>query len=110
MLRRHPWPLLQLRAIAALLCRESNRLFEENPCIRRANSLPFGLGSYVFTASLKRANRIADGPESGMVGINTYMLGMPESPFGGVKQSGYGSESGAEGTDAYLVTKFMNYA
>jgi succinate-semialdehyde dehydrogenase/glutarate-semialdehyde dehydrogenase len=45
-----------------------------------------------------------------MVGINTYMLGMPESPFGGVKQSGNGSESGTEGIDAYQVTKFTNYA
>jgi succinate-semialdehyde dehydrogenase/glutarate-semialdehyde dehydrogenase len=78
--------------------------------IERANSVPFGLGSYAFTASLKRANRLADGLESGMVGVNTYMLGMPESPFGGVKQSGYGSENGIEGIDAYLVTKFTNYA
>jgi succinate-semialdehyde dehydrogenase/glutarate-semialdehyde dehydrogenase len=86
------------------------RFTDLDEVIERANSVPFGLGSYAFTASLKRANRLADGLESGMVGINTYMLGMPETPFGGVKQSGYGSENGTEGIDAYLVTKFTNYA
>lgn len=78
--------------------------------IAAANRLPFGLGAYAFTRSLSRANALADSIESGMVGINTYYFGMPEGPFGGVKQSGYGSENGVEGIDAYLVTKFTNYA
>lgn len=77
--------------------------------IEKANRLPFGLASYAFTASLSRANQLADSLESGMVGINTYYFGMPEAPFGGVKQSGYGSENGTEGIDAYLVTKFANF-
>ncbi|WP_010543587.1 NAD-dependent succinate-semialdehyde dehydrogenase [Sphingomonas elodea] len=77
--------------------------------IEKANRLPYGLASYAFTASLSRANQLADSLESGMVGINTYYFGMPEAPFGGVKQSGYGSENGTEGIDAYLVTKFANF-
>jgi len=78
--------------------------------IEKGNRLPFGLAAYAFTASLARASLLADSLESGMLGINTYYFGMPEAPFGGVKQSGYGSENGTEGIDAYLVTKFTNYA
>lgn len=78
--------------------------------IGQANRLPFGLGAYAFTSSLHRAHQLADSIESGMVGINTYHFGMPEGPFGGVKQSGYGSENGIEGIDAYLVTKFVHIA
>ncbi|BBF84831.1 ketoglutarate semialdehyde dehydrogenase [Aquitalea magnusonii] len=76
--------------------------------IDKANRLPFGLGAYAFTRSLARANLLADCIESGMVGINTYYFGMPEGPFGGVKQSGYGSENGIEGISAYLLTKFVH--
>lgn len=90
----------------ATLC----RFTELEDGIAAANRLPFGLGAYAFTRSLSRANTLADAIESGMVGINTYYFGMPEGPFGGVKQSGYGSENGVEGIDAYLVTKFTNYA
>lgn len=77
--------------------------------IEKANRLPFGLAAYAFTGSASRSALLADSLESGMVGINTYSFGMPEAPFGGVKQSGYGSENGVEGIDAYLVTKFANY-
>lgn len=87
-----------------------NRFTTLEDGIEAANRLPFGLGAYAFTRSLSRANALADSIESGMVGINTYYFGMPEGPFGGVKQSGYGSENGVEGIDAYLVTKFTNYA
>lgn len=90
----------------ATICRFS----ELDDAIASANRLPFGLGAYAFTSSMARAHLLADSIESGMVGINTYYFGMPEGPFGGVKQSGYGSESGIEGIDAYLVTKFTNYA
>ncbi|KAF1852389.1 hypothetical protein Lal_00037119 [Lupinus albus] len=90
----------------ATICRFS----QLEDAIAAANRLPFGLGAYAFTRSLSRANALADSLESGMVGINTYYFGMPEGPFGGVKQSGYGSENGTEGIDAYLVTKFTNYA
>ena len=87
-----------------------NRFTTLEDGIEAANRLPFGLGAYAFTRALSRANALADSIESGMVGINTYYFGMPEGPFGGVKQSGYGSENGVEGIDAYLVTKFTNYA
>lgn len=75
--------------------------------IRRANSLPFGLSSYVFTNSLQTAHRAATGIESGMVNINHFGSALPETPFGGVKDSGIGSEGGLETFDGYLVTKFV---
>lgn len=85
-----------------------SRFTDLEEVIERANRLPYGLGAYAFTRSLERANMITDSIESGMIGINTYYFGMPEGPFGGVKQSGYGSENGIEGIDAYLVTKFVH--
>ncbi len=85
-----------------------SRFSELEEAIERANRLPFGLGAYAFTRSLARAHLLSDRIESGMVGINTYYFGMPEGPFGGVKQSGYGSENGIEGISAYLVTKFVH--
>ncbi|ANK13920.1 NAD-dependent succinate-semialdehyde dehydrogenase [Erythrobacter neustonensis] len=78
--------------------------------IAKANRLPFGLAAYAFTTNTQQAQRLSGELESGMIGINTYYFGMPEAPFGGVKQSGYGSENGTEGIDAYLVTKFTNQA
>ncbi len=76
--------------------------------VELANRLPYGLASYVFTSSLERASRVAARVEAGMVAVNTVVVGTPETPFGGVKDSGYGSEGGVEGLDAYLVTKFVN--
>ena len=75
--------------------------------ITRANSLPFGLAAYAFTTSTKNAAKIGDGLESGMVTINHLGFALAEVPFGGVKDSGYGSEGGAETFDGYLVTKFV---
>jgi len=75
--------------------------------IRRANALPFGLSSYVFTNSLQTAHRAATGIEAGMVNINHFGSALPETPFGGVKESGIGSEGGTETFDGYLVTKFV---
>lgn len=75
--------------------------------IRKANSLPFGLSSYVFTTSLQTANRVSRGLEAGMVNINHFGSALPETPFGGVKDSGIGSEGGTETFDGYLVTKFV---
>ena len=74
-----------------------------------ANSLPFGLAAYAFTRSAKTANAVADGFESGMVSINHAGLALPETPFGGIKDSGHGSEGGIEGLNAYLVTKFVSH-
>lgn len=73
-----------------------------------ANRLPYGLASYAFTSSTRTATAIGAVIESGMVAINNVGLGMPENPFGGVKDSGYGSEGGTEAMEAYLVTKFIS--
>jgi succinate-semialdehyde dehydrogenase / glutarate-semialdehyde dehydrogenase len=75
--------------------------------IERANSLPFGLAAYAFTSSTKNATKLGDALESGMVTINHLGLAVAETPFGGVKDSGYGSEGGTETFDGYLVTKFV---
>ncbi len=72
-----------------------------------ANRLPFGLASYAFTTSLRNAHRIGSALEAGMVNINHFGMGPAEIPFGGVKDSGFGSEGGTETFDGYLVTKFI---
>jgi succinate-semialdehyde dehydrogenase/glutarate-semialdehyde dehydrogenase len=72
-----------------------------------ANRLPYGLAAYAYTRSTKTAAAVAAGLESGMVSINHHALALPEAPFGGVKDSGYGSEQGSEGLEAYLSTKFV---
>ncbi len=77
--------------------------------IRRANSLPYGLSSYVFTESLKTATYAANELEAGMVNINHFGSALSETPFGGVKESGIGSEGGTETFDGYLVTKFVTH-
>ena len=75
--------------------------------VERANRLDYGLAAYAFTGSEKTATAIADALESGMVGVNSLAVSTPETPFGGVKDSGHGSEGGSEGLDAYLNTKFV---
>jgi succinate-semialdehyde dehydrogenase/glutarate-semialdehyde dehydrogenase len=77
--------------------------------IARANSLPFGLSSYVFTNSLQTATKVSNSIEAGMVNINHFGSALPETPFGGIKDSGIGSEGGAETFDGYLVTKFVTH-
>jgi succinate-semialdehyde dehydrogenase/glutarate-semialdehyde dehydrogenase len=78
--------------------------------IDEANRLPFGLAAYGFTSSQRTAMLLEENLEAGMIGINTTRISVPESPFGGVKASGDGSEEGIEGLDAYLVPKFVNAA
>ena len=78
--------------------------------VERANSLPFGLAAYAFTSSNSTAAAIGDAIESGMVGVNSIAVSTPETPFGGVKESGHGSEGGIEGLGAYLNTKFISQA
>ena len=78
--------------------------------VSEANRLPFGLASYAFTRSAKTANAIANAVETGMITINHLGLALPEVPFGGVKDSGYGSEGGSEAIEAYLNTKFVTQA
>lgn len=75
--------------------------------LARANGLSFGLASYVYTNSLERADRAARELHTGMVSINHFGLALPETPFGGINDSGYGSEGGAETFDGYLNTKFV---
>jgi succinate-semialdehyde dehydrogenase/glutarate-semialdehyde dehydrogenase len=77
--------------------------------LKRANSLPFGLSSYVFTNSLKTATKVSNALEAGMVNINHFGSALAETPFGGVKDSGIGSEGGTETFDGYLVTKFITH-
>jgi succinate-semialdehyde dehydrogenase / glutarate-semialdehyde dehydrogenase len=77
--------------------------------ISRANSLPFGLSSYVFTNSLQTATKVSNGLEAGMVNINHFGSALPETPFGGIKESGIGSEGGSETFDGYLITKFVTH-
>jgi succinate-semialdehyde dehydrogenase/glutarate-semialdehyde dehydrogenase len=78
--------------------------------VTEANRLPFGLASYAFTRSAKTAHAIANSVEAGMITINHLGLALPEVPFGGVKDSGYGSEGGSEAIEAYLNTKFVTQA
>ena len=73
-----------------------------------ANRLPYGLAAYAWTKSAKTANAIAAQVETGMMTINHLGLALPEVPFGGVKDSGYGSEGGVEALEAYLNTKFIS--
>ncbi|WP_068298023.1 aldehyde dehydrogenase family protein [Pararhodobacter sp. CCB-MM2] len=72
-----------------------------------ANASEFGLAGYVFTRDLNRAWRMGEGLETGMVGINTGAISTPVSPFGGVKQSGFGREGSLYGCDDYLDIKAM---
>ncbi|MFC4291011.1 NAD-dependent succinate-semialdehyde dehydrogenase [Sphingorhabdus arenilitoris] len=76
--------------------------------LEQANRLPFGLAGYAFTQNLRTANLVADAMEVGMVGMNSFAISSPDAPFGGVKESGFGSEGGPEGLDSYLVTKAVH--
>jgi succinate-semialdehyde dehydrogenase/glutarate-semialdehyde dehydrogenase len=101
---------------------ESTRIMNEEPfgpvallrpfrdfdeVVAAANRLPYGLAAYAFTQNARRVNLLGEQVESGMLGINSFVIAMPEAPFGGVKESGHGSEEGVEGLDACLVTKFI---
>jgi succinate-semialdehyde dehydrogenase / glutarate-semialdehyde dehydrogenase len=75
--------------------------------VAQANRLPYGLAAYAFTENVRTANAIADALAAGMIGVNFSTLTGPETPFGGMKESGHGSEGGVEGLEAYLVTKYV---
>jgi len=85
-----------------------SRFKDLDEVMQEANRLEYGLAAYAFTADAARANAIADGLESGMVGVNSFNISMPETPFGGVKGSGYGREGGVEGLESYLTVKFVS--
>ena len=84
------------------------RDFDE--AIEEGNRLPFGLASYAFTRSAKTAQALGDKVEAGMMTIHHLGLALPEVPFGGIKDSGYGSEGGTEALESYVNTKFVSQA
>jgi len=86
------------------------RFADFGQAVEEANRLPYGLAAYAYTKSAKTANLIAAAVESGMITINHSGLALPEVPFGGVKDSGYGSEGGSEAIEAYLNSKFISQA
>ena len=80
----------------------------EDEMIAEANRLPYGLAGYAWTSDVHRQRRLAERIEAGMVGINNHMIGGADTPFGGVKWSGHGSEDGPEGVLACMVTKAVH--
>jgi succinate-semialdehyde dehydrogenase/glutarate-semialdehyde dehydrogenase len=83
-----------------------SKFSRDEDAFTEANRLPYGLAAYVFTGSMNRANSAIAEIESGMISINHFGLALPEVPFGGIKDSGYGSEGGTEAIEPYLNTKF----
>jgi succinate-semialdehyde dehydrogenase/glutarate-semialdehyde dehydrogenase len=83
------------------------RFSDEAEAIARANDTEYGLVSYLYTADLRRALRVAEALETGMVGINRGLVSDPAAPFGGVKQSGIGREGGHEGLLEFTETKYL---
>ena len=85
-----------------------NPFSDFNDVIKQANRLPYGLAAYAFTRNNRTVNLLAEQIESGLIGINSYLISVRDSPFGGIKESGHGSEEGMEGLEACLVTKFVS--
>ena len=79
----------------------------EQEAIDAANDTEFGLVAYVYTNDFKRALRVCEALETGMIGLNQGIVSNPAAPFGGVKQSGFGREGGYEGIEEYLETKYV---
>jgi succinate-semialdehyde dehydrogenase / glutarate-semialdehyde dehydrogenase len=82
------------------------RFDSEQEAVDWANRTEYGLVAYVYTRDIKRALRVIEGLETGMVGLNQGLVSNPAAPFGGVKHSGFGREGGREGIDEYLYTKY----
>ncbi|MCV7282937.1 NAD-dependent succinate-semialdehyde dehydrogenase [Mycolicibacterium flavescens] len=82
----------------------------EDDVVAAANDTEYGLVAYVFTNNLRRALRVAEALETGMVGLNQGVVSNPAAPFGGVKQSGLGREGGPTGIDEFLETKYIGIA
>ena len=83
---------------------------DEDEAIAAANDTEYGLVAYVYTRDVKRALRVVERLETGMVGLNQGIVSNPAAPFGGVKQSGFGREGGREGIDEYLSVKYVAMA
>ncbi|GHF64432.1 NAD-dependent succinate-semialdehyde dehydrogenase [Seohaeicola zhoushanensis] len=84
-----------------------NRFDNDDDAFAEANRLAYGLAAYAWTGSSARAQRLQDQIQSGMLTINHVGLGLPEVPFGGINDSGMGTEGGADALDAYLQTRFI---
>jgi succinate-semialdehyde dehydrogenase / glutarate-semialdehyde dehydrogenase len=80
---------------------------DEEEAIAKANDTEYGLVAYVYTSDMKRALRVIEGLETGMVGLNQGMVSNAGAPFGGVKQSGIGREGGFEGIEEFLEVKYV---
>jgi len=78
--------------------------------IEKANSVPYGLAAYGFTNRADYVDRMVEGVEAGNISINTLEASLPETPFGGVKSSGYGREGGTEGLYNYMITKNLSHS
>ncbi|MBW4036042.1 MAG: NAD-dependent succinate-semialdehyde dehydrogenase [Proteobacteria bacterium] len=87
-----------------------NRFATFEDAITEANRLDYGLAAYAYSRSTRTVTALGHRIESGMISINHHGLALPETPFGGMKDSGYGWEGGAEAIDAYLATKFVTQA
>ena len=87
-----------------------SRFSDYDKAIAEANRLPYGLAAYAYTTSAKTMANLGRDIESGMVSINHHGIALPELPFGGIKDSGYGSEGGIEAVEAYLNTKLVTQA
>jgi succinate-semialdehyde dehydrogenase / glutarate-semialdehyde dehydrogenase len=98
-MREEPFgPLALINPVASL-----------DEAIERANALPYGLAAYAFTRSARYADRLAEGVEVGNLSINHFVASIAETPFGGVKDSGYGREGGTEGLQCYTVAKNVSH-
>lgn len=84
-----------------------NRFDTLDTAIAEANRLPYGLAAYAFTRSSATATRLGNEVKAGMLSINHYGLALPEVPFGGVKESGHGTEGGSEALEGYFDTRFI---
>ena len=117
--RGYYWPLTVLADLP-----EDARVMREEPfgpialvnpvktldeAIEKANSLPYGLAAYAFTNNAKNAERLAEGVEVGNLSINHFVASLAETPFGGVKDSGYAREGGSEGLTHYTVVKNVSH-
>jgi succinate-semialdehyde dehydrogenase/glutarate-semialdehyde dehydrogenase len=80
---------------------------DEHEAVAAANDTEYGLVAYLYTRDMKRALRVVERLETGMVGLNQGMVSNPAAPFGGIKQSGFGREGGYEGIEEYLETKYV---
>ena len=82
---------------------------DQDEGVALANASPYGLAGYLFTRDLRRAHRVTEQLEVGIVGVNNLVVARPEAPFGGIKLSGFGRENGPEGVEAFTTIKYANF-